>query len=157
MVLDSWNTHFRERSLPRFISMRVHRDDPSHENNIGARFASVFSWRFFFVFGERSPSLTYFMRVIVFRGRSPSWTYFVRVMVFRERSPSWNYFVRAMVFRERSPSWAYFVRVIIFRESSPSRNHFVRVLKLTGNIVSHESTPSRKIYPDDTKVCFHKS
>jgi len=69
MIIDP--RKYQEFTVMDYFNAGVH-DDRLHVNGSVVRFASVFSWRFFFVFGERSPSLTYFMRVIVFRGRSPS-------------------------------------------------------------------------------------
>jgi hypothetical protein len=73
-------------------------------------------------------------------------------MVFHESSPSWSYFVRVMVFRESSPSWSYFMKVWYFVSHGHEMN-FVRVSK-PGNIVFHESTPSRKICSDNHKSMF---
>ena len=68
--------------------MRVHRDGHPHENNVAARFASVFSRQFFVIFRESSPSRMDFVRLMLFRESSPSRMDFVRVMLFRESSPS---------------------------------------------------------------------
>ena len=78
--------------------MRVHCDGHPHENNVAARFASVFSRRFFVIFRESSPSRMDFVRLMLFRESSPSRMDFVRVMLFRESSPSWMDFVRVWHF-----------------------------------------------------------
>jgi hypothetical protein len=66
------------------------RDGHSHENNVATRFASVFSWRFFVVFRESSPSRMNFVRV---------W-YFRESLVFSWEFTFTNEFRENLVFRE---------------------------------------------------------
>jgi hypothetical protein len=127
--IDSRNTRFRESLPPRIIFMRVHRDGHTHENNVAARYATLFSWRFFWVFRESSPSWSYFVRVEYFvrahRHEVISWEYGIFVRAHRHEVILWvciswelnvmKLFRERLGFRESSPSWSYFVSVYFMR------------------------------------------
>jgi len=136
MIIDTWKSHFHESSPPQILFVVGVRDGHPHENNVATRFASVFSWRFFVVFRESSPSRMDFVSQVI------SWEFTVTIGFRESLVISWEFTFTNGFHESLVISWEFTI-TDWFRESLIFSWEHHHENKLFHESNHHENYPTR--------------